>query len=92
MQNAVASVPAPGGAVAPTSPRHPRLKIAMIGTRGVPAHYGGFETAVEEVGPAWSTAGTRSSCTAVAQRRGRARIEGCSWFTFLHCGRNSSRR
>lgn len=28
---------------------HP-LTIAMIGTRGVPAAYGGFETAVEEVG------------------------------------------
>jgi glycosyltransferase involved in cell wall biosynthesis len=27
-----------------------RLTIAMVGTRGVPAHYGGFETAVEEVG------------------------------------------
>ena len=27
-----------------------RLRIAMIGTRGVPARYGGFETAVEEVG------------------------------------------
>ncbi|MDQ1126210.1 glycosyltransferase involved in cell wall biosynthesis [Microbacterium sp. SORGH_AS 505] len=26
------------------------LRIAMIGTRGVPACYGGFETAVEEVG------------------------------------------
>lgn len=26
------------------------LRIAMIGTRGVPASYGGFETAVEEVG------------------------------------------
>ena len=26
------------------------MKIAMIGTRGVPAHYGGFETAIEEVG------------------------------------------
>lgn len=26
------------------------LKIAMLGTRGVPAAYGGFETAVEEVG------------------------------------------
>lgn len=26
------------------------LSIAMIGTRGVPAHYGGFETCVEEVG------------------------------------------
>lgn len=26
------------------------LRIALIGTRGVPARYGGFETAVEEVG------------------------------------------
>ena len=26
------------------------MKIAMIGTRGVPARYGGFETCVEEVG------------------------------------------
>jgi glycosyltransferase involved in cell wall biosynthesis len=28
----------------------PALRIAMIGTRGVPAAYGGFETAVEEIG------------------------------------------
>ncbi|WP_201739585.1 glycosyltransferase [Glutamicibacter sp. HZAU] len=28
----------------------PRLNISMIGTRGVPARYGGFETAIEEVG------------------------------------------
>jgi glycosyltransferase involved in cell wall biosynthesis len=27
-----------------------RLKIALVGTRGVPARYGGFETAVEEIG------------------------------------------
>lgn len=27
-----------------------RLRIALIGTRGVPARYGGFETAVEEIG------------------------------------------
>jgi glycosyltransferase involved in cell wall biosynthesis len=26
------------------------LRIAMIGTRGVPARYGGFETAIEEIG------------------------------------------
>ena len=26
------------------------MRIAMLGTRGVPAHYGGFETAVDEVG------------------------------------------
>jgi glycosyltransferase involved in cell wall biosynthesis len=29
---------------------HTSLRISMIGTRGVPAQYGGFETAVEEVG------------------------------------------
>src|SRR5665213_1249269 len=28
----------------------PGLRIAMVGTRGVPAAYGGFETAVEEIG------------------------------------------
>jgi glycosyltransferase involved in cell wall biosynthesis len=28
----------------------PKLRIAMIGTRGVPAAYGGFETAIEEIG------------------------------------------
>ncbi|BDZ45946.1 glycosyltransferase [Naasia aerilata] len=27
-----------------------QLRIAMVGTRGVPAAYGGFETAVEEIG------------------------------------------
>ena len=26
------------------------LSIALMGTRGVPARYGGFETAIEEVG------------------------------------------
>lgn len=36
------------GGAAPGAQR--RLSIAMIGTRGVPARYGGFETAVEEVG------------------------------------------
>ncbi|NDR52975.1 glycosyltransferase [Actinomyces sp. 565] len=30
--------------------RPDRLRIAMLGTRGVPARYGGFETAIEEVG------------------------------------------
>ncbi len=29
---------------------HEHLRVALIGTRGVPAQYGGFETAVEEVG------------------------------------------
>jgi len=26
------------------------VQIALVGTRGVPARYGGFETCVEEVG------------------------------------------
>jgi len=33
-----------------TATRRPLLRIALLGTRGVPAAYGGFETAVEEVG------------------------------------------
>jgi glycosyltransferase involved in cell wall biosynthesis len=33
------------------------VRIAMIGTRGVPARYGGFETAVEEVGRRLSARG-----------------------------------
>jgi glycosyltransferase involved in cell wall biosynthesis len=35
------------------------LRIAMIGTRGVPAAYGGFETAVEEIGSRLVTRGHR---------------------------------
>ena len=35
--------------VAPQAGSRP-LHVAMVGTRGVPAHYGGFETAVEEIG------------------------------------------
>lgn len=33
------------------------MKIAMIGTRGVPARYGGFETAIEEIGQRLAQAG-----------------------------------
>jgi NAD(P)-dependent dehydrogenase (short-subunit alcohol dehydrogenase family) len=35
------------------------MTIAMVGTRGVPARYGGFETAVEEVGRRLAAAGHR---------------------------------
>lgn len=41
-------------------PSHPNvgaLRIAMLGTRGVPARYGGFETAVEEIGARLAQAG-----------------------------------
>lgn len=33
------------------------MRIAMIGTRGVPARYGGFETCIEEVGSRMAAAG-----------------------------------
>lgn len=33
------------------------MRIAMVGTRGVPAQYGGFETAVEEIGRRLADAG-----------------------------------
>ena len=36
---------------------HRSLRIALLGTRGVPARYGGFETAVEEVGSRLAAAG-----------------------------------
>ena len=36
-----------------------QLSIAMLGTRGVPAHYGGFETCVEEVGQRLADRGHR---------------------------------
>lgn len=40
-----------GAAAEPMSaPRGPRLRVVLLGTRGVPARYGGFETAMEEVG------------------------------------------
>jgi glycosyltransferase involved in cell wall biosynthesis len=35
------------------------MSIAMVGTRGVPARYGGFETAVDEVGRRLAAAGHR---------------------------------
>jgi glycosyltransferase involved in cell wall biosynthesis len=35
----------------------PTLRIAMIGTRGVPAAYGGFETAIDEIGRRLSARG-----------------------------------
>lgn len=37
----------------------PKLSIAMVGTRGVPARYGGFETCVEEVGSRLAERGHR---------------------------------
>ena len=36
-----------------------RRRIVILGTRGVPAHYGGFETAIEEVGRRLAARGHR---------------------------------
>lgn len=49
--------------------RHP-ISIAMVGTRGVPARYGGFETCVEEVGARMVRQGhdVRVYCRASEQR------------------------
>ena len=53
----------------------PPLRIAMIGTRGVPAAYGGFETAVEEVGRLVEQGhGVMVYCRGAAS--GRARVLG----------------
>lgn len=41
------------------SGQHNNLDIALIGTRGVPARYGGFETCVEEVGARLADRGHR---------------------------------
>lgn len=38
---------------------NPPLRIAILGTRGVPAQYGGFETAVEEIGSRLAERGHR---------------------------------
>lgn len=49
------------------------LSIALVGTRGVPARYGGFETCVEEVGRRLADAGHR---VVVYCRRGNGGDEG----------------
>jgi glycosyltransferase involved in cell wall biosynthesis len=50
------------------------MRIALIGTRGVPARYGGFETAVEEIGSRLADAGHR--VTVYARERGPAEYRG----------------
>lgn len=52
------------------------MKIAMLGTRGVPAAYGGFETAVEEIGSRLAAGGheivvyCRNGDPSITQHRG----------------------
>ena len=45
------------------------MRIAILGTRGIPARYGGFETFAEELSRAWWTAATALLSTA-ANRSG----------------------
>lgn len=52
------------------------LSIAMLGTRGVPASYGGFETAVEEVGRRLVAAGHRVSVYARGAHHGTGTCHG----------------
>src|SRR3954462_2700439 len=42
--------PVAGGRGGGVVRRSAALRVALVGTRGVPARYGGFETCVEEVG------------------------------------------
>ncbi|MCW4385441.1 DUF1972 domain-containing protein [Salinibacterium sp. SYSU T00001] len=57
-----------------------RLNIAMLGTRGVPAAYGGFETAVEEIGARLVAAGhevtvyCRNADSTIKQHRGMSLV------------------
>ena len=54
----------------------PRLRIAMIGTRGVPAAYGGFETAVEEIGSRMAALGHQVTVYCRGTRSGPAEYLG----------------
>ena len=42
------------------------MRIAWVGGRGVPALYGGFETAVSEIGARLDHASVESGCSFVA--------------------------
>ena len=42
------------------------MRIAILGTRGIPARYGGFETFAEELSTAWWRAATRSPSIAAS--------------------------
>ncbi|MBW3084137.1 hypothetical protein KEM60_00321 [Austwickia sp. TVS 96-490-7B] len=62
------------------------MRIAMVGTRGVPARYGGFETCVEEVGRRLADAGHEVIVYCRADERGPDTYLGMSlvWLPALH--------
>ena len=53
-----------------TATRRSRLTVAFCGTRGVPANYGGFETAVDEISRRFVQAGRE--CVVVCRRSSRS--------------------
>jgi glycosyltransferase involved in cell wall biosynthesis len=57
------------------------LRVAMIGTRGVPARYGGFETAVEEIGRRLVT---RGHAVTVFCRRDESRASSFDGMRLVH--------
>lgn len=58
-----------------------RLHIAMVGTRGAPAAYGGFETAVEEIGARLAAHGHRVT---VYCRNGDTRLRAYRGMDLVH--------
>ncbi|MGI8330595.1 DUF1972 domain-containing protein [Actinomadura scrupuli] len=52
------------------------MRIAMIGTRGVPARYGGFETAIEEIGKRLAAAGHEVTVYCRGERHPESEYEG----------------
>jgi glycosyltransferase involved in cell wall biosynthesis len=52
------------------------VRIAMIGTRGVPARYGGFETAVEEIGKRLAASGHEVTVYCRGDRHPEPEYEG----------------
>lgn len=69
------------------------LSIAMVGTRGAPAHYGGFETAVEEIGVRLADRGHRFACIAAqVTLTSPAHIVEWNWSLCPHCGSEAWKR
>lgn len=58
------------------------LRIAMVGTRGVPASYGGFETAVEEIG--WRLAARGHDVVVYCRRREKGAPKSYRGMTLVH--------
>lgn len=60
------------------------MRIAMIGTRGVPARYGGFETCVEEVGQRLAAAGHQVTVYCRPVQGGESRPDTFRGMSLVH--------